>query len=181
MEKLHLNNLKLGLPGLTKTAGAFLAEAAAYCLDSQGFKPGVVLKVVGDINKEVAIFWTDKVDEQVKRTWKDSKEAVEYAATAIGILLTLEYTEFIIGERGRQDGVADYILTKRKETASLLNFDSPQAHLEITGILTEKAGNTIEGRLSIKKQKAKKYTKDGQQILIIVTEFSIPKAKIVKI
>ncbi len=181
MKKLHLNNLKKGLPGLTKTAGAFLAEAAAYCLDSQGYQSGVHLKISGDISSEVAIVWTDKVDEQVRRTWKDSKEAVEYAATAIGILLTLKYTDYIIAERGRQDGVADYILTKRNKQANLLNFETPQAHLEVTGILKETASNTIKARLRTKKLKAKKYTKQGIEVLIIITEFSIPKAKIIKI
>ena len=181
MKKLHLNTLKSGLPGLTKTAGAFLAEAAAYCLDSQGFMTGVVMKVTGDINENIAVFWTDIVDDQVKRTWRDNIEAVEYAATAIGILLTLEYTDFVIAERGRQDGVADYILTKKKNEANLLNFNTPQAHLEVTGILKEKVGNTLKGRLKIKRQKAKKHTKDGTEVLIIITEFSIPKAKIVKV
>ena len=181
MKKLHLNTLKSGLPGLTKTAGAFLAEAAAYCLDSQGFHSGVSMKVIGDITENVSIIWTDKVDEQVKKTWRDNKEAVEYAATAIGIVLTLEYTDFVIAARGRQSGVADYILTKKAAKADLLNFRSPQAHLEVTGIFREKGSNSIEARLKIKKQKAKKYTTTGTEVLIIITEFSIPKAKIVKV
>lgn len=94
MKELHLNRLKEGLPGITPAVGTYLAEAAAYCLDAQGYQSGVILKLFGNFNEDFALIWTDVVDDQVKRAWDDQVEAIEYAPTARAILLILELTNF---------------------------------------------------------------------------------------
>lgn len=55
MKKLDLDELKTGIPVVSKKIGAFLAEAAAICLHLNGYKSGVKLKVQGEIEETLTI------------------------------------------------------------------------------------------------------------------------------
>lgn len=178
MKDLHLDTLKEGLPGVTKTVGSFLAEAAALCLESNGHQSGLTIQLGGDVETSFQLFWTDVVTEQVKKTWKDKNESSEYGATAIAILVLLGLTDFIISERGIQTGTADYLLTTKENNSNLQNLKPPIAHLEVSGIWGEKPGNTINVRLRDKKKQVKAAIDRGETVFIIVTEFGIPKTKI---
>lgn len=174
MKELHLDDLKNGLPGMTSTVGAFLAEAAAFCLEMQGHKSSVILKVDGDFKEDYSLYWTDKVDEQVKRTWADENEATEYAATAIATLLVLDLTGFLISRRSKQTDKIDYYLINKNQPG----LPPPRALLEISGIFHEKPGNTINSRLRIKKISIDKIPNRTLSAYIIIVAFQIPKAKI---
>ena len=175
MKELHLNRLKEGLPGITAAIGAYLAEAAAYCLDAQGHQSGVILKVVGEYEEEFALIWTDVVDEQVKRAWADEVEATEYAATAIAILLILELTELLISQRSNQTNRTDYFLIDKNQSHS----HPPKAFLEVSGIFHEKPSNTIQMRLRTKKKNIDKIPNRREVTYIVIVEFLIPKAKMI--
>ena len=147
MRTIHLNTLKEGIPGITVAIGAFLAEAAAYCLEIQGHKSGVILHVTGDYEAKFSLKWSENIDDSVKKAWADEKEATEYGATAIALLLIDELTDFVISKRLRQGERADYFLQKKEH----LNILSSQAILEVSGIFEEKKGNTINMRIGVKK------------------------------
>lgn len=174
MRNLHLNKLKEGIPGITKAIGAFLAEAAAFCFDAQGHKPGVILKITGDFEEEFSVFWTDKINKSVKKAWADKKEATEYAATAIALLLIRELTDFSVSKRLRQGERADYFLEKRNAE----NDSTTEAILEVSGIFEEKLSNTVNMRLGVKKANIDKIENRDKTAVIIVVAFNIPKAKI---
>lgn len=178
MNQLHLDVLKEGLPGISKTVGAFLVEAAIVCLTDHGHTSGVVIHLGGDYETVFKLSWKDAITEQVRKTWKDKKEAAEYGASAIAILVLLALTKFMISERGVQMGVADYLLTTKENKANLSNLKSPIAHLEVSGIWKEHSKNSINMRLNAKEKQVKQAIEAGETILIIVTEFGIPKAKI---
>jgi hypothetical protein len=178
MKRLYLDELKEGLPGISKTVGAFLVEAAVVCLTAQNHKPGVLIRLSGNYEVTFELFWRDEMTEQIRKTWKDEKEAAEYGASAIAILVLLALTKFVISERGVQMGVADYLLTTRENNANLSNLKSPSAHLEVSGIWKEHPKNTINMRLNAKKKQVKQAIEAGETVLIVVTEFGIPKAKI---
>ena len=148
MKNLYLDNLKDGVSGITNAIGTFLAEAAAYCLDAQGHQPGVILKVIGDFEGEFSLHWTAVIDDKVKKAWADEKEATEYAATAIAILLIQELTDFYITKRLRQEDRADYFLEKR----NIITRNTSGALLEVSGIFEEHVQNTINARVRIKKE-----------------------------
>lgn len=179
MRKIHLDSLKIGLPGISPAAGTFLAEAAAYSLHVQGHRSGIILEVEGDFNDQFIIEWTDKIDNQVLNTWKDHNEAVEYAATAIAILLLLKFTNFVIAERSFQHGIGDYILTTKEQNAYIGNEKQISGFLEVSGIWQESKGNTLNIRLRKKKEKFKK--RFGKSAFIIIAEFSLPKAKMIQL
>lgn len=174
MKELHLNRLKEGLPGITAAVGTYLAEAAAYCLDAQGHQSGSVLKVVGNFEEEFILIWTDIIDDQVKRAWGDQNEATEYAATAIAILLILELTNFLIGQRSNQTDRTDYYLIDSNQSYSA----PPKAILEISGIFKETPSNSINMRLRTKKKNIDKISNRQETAYIVIVEFQIPKAKI---
>ncbi len=43
MNKLKLDELKNGLPGVSKNIAAFLVEAAVICLDQNGYRSGLIV------------------------------------------------------------------------------------------------------------------------------------------
>jgi len=175
MDELHFDDLKDDVSGITNAIGTFLAEAAAYCLDAQGHQSGVILKVIGDFENEFSLHWTTTIDEKVKKAWADEKEATEYAATAIAILLTLKLTGYVIYKRLRQGERADYFLVKRDMSDKL----NSNALLEVSGIFEEHAKNTINARVNIKKENIDKIPNREKTAVIIVVAFNNAKAKII--
>jgi len=176
MRKLNLDQLKEGLPGVTKSFGAFLAEAAMYCLEENGHQGTVQLKVTGHFEETFELIWTDKVTEDVKSTWYDVKEATEYAATAIAMLIIPVLTDFDLFKRTR--GGTDYVLGKTKSTAQNSPLDI--SYLEISGLWKEASNNTINMRVNLKKKQVKRTVIDAPSF-IVVTAFNLPKTKIVKL
>ena len=175
MRKLHLDELKKGLSGVTEAFGTFLAEAAMFCLEENGHRGQAILSVLGDFEEDFLLIWTDSLTEEVKNSWVDTKEAVEYGATGIAMLTVLALTKFDVFRRTR--GGTDYILTK-SDNAQLAN-KLEICYLEISGILTETSGNTLNMRVSLKEKQVKK-TVDDASAFVIVTEFGQPKTKISK-
>ena len=76
------------------------------------------------------IIWSDKVDERVKRSWKDKTEATEYAAVGIATLLTEYLLNLKIVERSYIGTNVDYILGEMSKDDS---FFRQKAKLEISG------------------------------------------------
>ena len=116
MRKLNLNNLKEGIGGLTEAFGSFLAEAAMVCLETNHQKGKAILKVEGDFKENFEINWTGKLTEEVRNSWHDKKEATEYGATAIALLLLLELTDYDRFKRTR--GGTDYMISKAQKGKS---------------------------------------------------------------
>lgn len=173
MRKLHLDELKKGLSGVTEAFGIFLAEAAMFCLEENGHRGTAVLAVSGDFQEDFLLVWTDNLTEEVKSSWVDTKEAVEYGATGIAMLTVLALTKFDVFRRTR--GGTDYILTKSEDAK--FSEKSETCYLEISGILKETASNTLNMRVSLKEKQVQK-TVDDASAFVIVTEFSQPKTKI---
>ncbi len=171
MKKLNLDILKEGLPGFSKTVGAFLAEAALVCLEQNNHQSGVLLEVTGEYTAIFEIVWTGNIDSVVKEGWRDIVETTEYGATAIAILLLRELTDFQYFERMRQDEIGDYLIKQSKEV-------TPFSFLEISGIWNENAENNVSIRVNTKVRKISKKAKSKLELFTIVTEFSKPEAKI---
>jgi len=87
MRKLNLDDLKKGQAGISPKFAETMLEAAVFCLTENGHQSGVVLKIEGDITEKIQLFWSIKIDNQIRRSWQDLTEAAEYGATALGALL----------------------------------------------------------------------------------------------
>lgn len=88
MKKINLDELKSGQAGITPIIAEFLVEAAVFCLLENKHQSGVKLKGVGNYEKEFELHWTGSMTQQMKKAWKDRREATEYGATAIAALLS---------------------------------------------------------------------------------------------
>lgn len=180
MRKLNLDILKTGVPVISKKIGAFLAEAAAICLKLNGYQSGVQLKVVGEIEETFVIEWSDKVTDEILNSWNDAKEATEFGATALAIVLLLERTDFTYFIRAYQGTGIDYWLGTGKYSGNELPTKKRKGRLEISGILKESKSNTIQMRIAQKKKQTKKTENTKLPVYIVVVEFGQPKAKIIK-
>lgn len=180
MERLDLDLLKTGIPIISKKIGAFLAEAAAICLYLNGYKSGVELIVEGEIEETLTIEWNDEVTTDVLDSWNDTKEATEFGATALAILLLLKYTDFTYVVRAYQGTGIDYWLGKGEYTSEILPMSNRKGRLEVSGILKENKNNTVNIRINQKKKQSKKSDNTALPVYIVVVEFSKPKAKIIK-
>ena len=67
MRQLNLDILKQGLPGFSKTIGAYLAEAALVCLEENKHQSGVLIEITGDFQETFEIIWTGKYNKCCKR------------------------------------------------------------------------------------------------------------------
>lgn len=180
MKTLDLDKFKTGIPVISKKIGAFLAEAAAICLHLNGYQSGVKLQVEGEVVDTLTIKWNDEVTNDVLNSWNDAKEATEFGATALAILLLLEYTNFTYFIRAFQGTGIDYWLGKGKYSGEILPTGDRKGRLEISGILKASKGNTINMRVNQKKKQSKKTDNTDLPVYIVVVEFSEPKAKIIK-
>ncbi len=111
-------------------------------------------------------------------SWKDLKEATEYGATAIALLILIHFEKCDFVERLPQTAIGDYFLKK----GDLENKDTEnEIFLEISGIFKEHSKQAINVRLGQKKKQLINKPIVGLYVLIAVIEFSTPKAKIIKI
>ena len=174
MRKLELDNLKDGIGGLTEAFGTFLVEAAMYCLEQNNHNGQAVLQVEGYFDEKFELIWSGRLTEEVKGSWYDRKEATEYGATAIAILLVNELTDYNKFKRTR--GGTDYIISKGKSTNTKL---SDISYLEISGLWKETKNNTLTMRVNLKRKQVERTIIDASAF-VIVTEFGNPKTKIHK-
>lgn len=177
MRILNLNKLKKGTLGMTEVVGAYMAQAAAYFLEKSKHKSGIVLKVEGLFEESFELIWTDEVNEKVKRSWRDSLEATEYAAVGISALLSELLLDLVIVERSYIGTRVDYILgVASSDERPFIE----KAKLEVSGIGKATPTNSLKQRV---KDKLKQVQLSEDQTLpsyVIVVEFGEPKAKIIK-
>jgi len=177
MRILNLDQLKRGTPGITEVVGAYLAQATSFFLEEHGHKSGVIIEVSGLFKENFQVIWSDKVDERVRRSWRDNIEATEYAAVGIAALLTESLLNLSIVERSYIGTYVDYILGEMN--ADKYSF-LQKAKLEVSGIGKETPKNTVKQRIKVKLKQVQKSSSKELPSYVIVVEFGKPKAKIVK-
>ncbi len=179
MKKINFQQLEEGLIGISPKAGAYLAEASAFCLEANGHESGVILKISGKIEEKLQIQWNILVDEQVKRSWKDSLEATQFGAVGIAISLMLELTGYTVIERSFIGTGFDYVLgieeIKKDGSVQLIS----KVRLEVSGLWKESKTNTVNQRVKQKLKQTNVSDYTNLDAYIVVVEFSTPKAKFV--
>lgn len=134
----------------------------------------------GDFAEEFAVVWQQSIRQDAKTTWGDSRETAEFGATALALLLILAMTDYHEFERKEQGGGFDFAIWKPAQPTGKVNVERKSGRVEVSGILKETPGNTINMRVAIKKRQAAKSTELNLQIFIVIVEFGMPKAKIVQ-
>lgn len=177
MRKIHLKNLENEIPEISKAFRAIMLEAAQYCLNVSGHKSGVTLKISGEFDETIQLFWDKStISNEEHITWRDKKEATRYAAKGIAILLIKELTEYTHFERLYQGLGIDFFLSDNNEKVTNRNL----SRLEVSGLFKETKGNTLNIRIGNKKNQVKKSDFLGFSVYIVVVEFEKPSAKIIR-
>ena len=132
----------------------------------------VMLHLIDFEQDAVPLYWEDRYDGQLERTYADLQSVTERAAVCISILLALNLTEYTVIERSRKGTGFDYMLGDKND-----EFYQPTARLEISGIYQETEVNTVETRFSIKKRQTERSDYTKLPAYISVVEFGTPKAK----
>lgn len=176
---MSLDSLHNGIPALSSGKANMLKEACVWCLNKCRHINGVAIAVQSDERQEnLPICWDSKqIDEEdIKRAY-DQKDAVEYGAEAVSLLLIRECTQYTAINRAVIGTGIDYWLGS-KETVGNNIFSKSDARLEVSGILQEDNSNTVKKRI---KGKLRQTTPtDGTfPVFVSVIEFSQPKAEMV--
>ncbi|MBD0345546.1 MAG: hypothetical protein ICV63_12140 [Coleofasciculus sp. Co-bin14] len=173
-ETLVLAKLGEGLPAITPSFGAALAEACAVCLEEQGHSQGVELKVEGAFRAVFKLYW-QPVTDQMLRCWNDKEYTTEQAAYGIAFMLLDKLTNFTVIERSRRGTGFDYWLGIKDETQEL-PFQN-KVRLEVSGI---RRGDDTRIRARVKQKIDQTNPSDGAlPAYILVVEFSRPLSWIV--
>jgi hypothetical protein len=167
-----LDEIKLGLPGITKNIGCFLFEACIVTLNRHNHDcQGTIIKVSGDTKIDVKLIWENIFDEQMDRAWKNQLEATEHGAECIVVLLTLKLTDFTIIQRSRKGDGFDYWLGYKDD----ILFQN-KARLEISGIY-ENNNIEVNKRYNVKLKQTEQTDNINLPAFIGIIEFSNPLAK----
>ena len=175
--ELRLTRLAEGLPGITPTVGAYLAEAGAIRFEDQNHPKGVELSVDGDFEAIYEVYWHD-VTDQMLRSWRDHEYTTEHAACGVALLLICDLTEYTVISRSQKDTGFDYwIGTEEEDEGRPPSFES-KVRLEISGI---RSGNDrdILARVNKKLRRLDKFP-NPLPAYIIVVEFSAPVSRVVR-
>lgn len=159
---------------LTPARCANFAEAACVCLEKLGHLPGVKMMVRGDGEGKVVLQWK-KLGTTVFDSWVNLEEAVEDAAYGLALALIWELSEYQIVKQSNKGSGIDFWLGKKEEGYPFQD----KAKLEVSGILRGTMGQ-INARVKQKMAQATASDGGGQQVFVIVAEFSRPFSKIVQ-
>ncbi len=173
-----LEDIKRGLPGLTKDAGGSLRETAIVCLDSQKHSSGVhcEMRSLKDTYSVLRLAWDSDVTDQMRNTWYDRREATELGAAGVAILIILAFTDYTVLRRMDVDENTgmDYWLSMSTAVGDITeNFLQGDARLEVAGRRSEST-KTIENIVHNKLKRSIKSDDTGTPAYVVVVEFSSP-------
>ena len=171
-QAIVLTKLGEGLPAITPSFGAALAEACAICLQDQGHAQGVELQVSGEFTTRFQLYW-QTVTEQMLRCWNDQEFATEQAAYGITFMLVQQLTSYTVIERSRKGTGFDYWLGQESESL----FQN-KVRLEVSGI---RRGDDSRLKARVRQKIEQTNPSDGAlPAYIVVVEFSQPRSVMVQ-
>src|SRR3954451_20662675 len=82
---ISLSTLSEGMPGLTPAWGGVMAEAASVCLESQGHRVSVDLRIDGDF-RDLWVVQRLAVSEQMRNAHRNGDTTTEHGAYGVALL-----------------------------------------------------------------------------------------------
>lgn len=167
--QIHLSELLDESTGLSHGAGSNAAEAAAVCLEENGHRGPICLKIIGKTPSEFSIDWTP-VTRSVRDSHNDLQDATKDGAVGIAAICAGRLYGRMIVKQSRKKSGFDYYLAPR----GAFLFQETMGY-EISGILQNddiEIGKRVRQKL--------RQVKNGNSTIdshIFVVEFSQPKAK----
>lgn len=170
VKNINLELIKEGMPGITPAIGSYLYENCLVSLDQSGHTSGTEFQVNGLRNEIYHLCWEGQITNQMTRSYTDDIETTEQGAVCISVLMAKRLTDYNVIERSWRGTGIDYWLGYESDPLM-----QRVARLEVSGIKTESATNTVSGRYE---QKARQTELSDDTLLpayISVVEFSSPK------
>jgi hypothetical protein len=170
------DELREGKLGLSAVYGSFLVEGAACCLHKNGHhSPGSLVLTVEE-SLMTSLIWK-KVGAELDSTWADLKEAAEYGAYAVAIVVCLKLTNFPRVGRCAQEGTGiDIWVTDDADERGIFQR---AARLEVSGILRDDQNRT-KARLKQKHLQTKRSDETTLPAYVAVVEFGSPEIRMQK-
>lgn len=171
---LNLEDLALGLPGVTPRIGAYYAEAAGVCLQEEEHRPGVSLVIGGALAHQVEVYWElQEQTEQLERAWRDREVATEAGAYGVAALLIDQLTDYTVVERSRKGPGFDYWLGPKQLATELFQGT---ARLEVSGI---RRGSAVDIAARVRQKTRQIEPSDGiLPGVVVVVEFGSPQTRV---
>lgn len=168
--KINIEDLRLGIVGLTQAMGSFYAETASVCLDDQGHSSPTPMNVIM-LEKQATV--TTMIDWVAPagpaKANSDLQEATEYGSYGIAALIACKPRGLEMQRSAKGTGI-DFWLTPGP-------LMQRSARLEVSGILRgpERIGERA-------KQKLKQTQKSAGRlpVTVVIVEFSRPESWIVE-
>lgn len=175
---LKLETLADGIPVIPEVAVEFYKQNCMMCFDHSNHKSNVSMSVNHDNqDSNATVIWNGDVSELMRKQYGDLVKATDYAACTIALLIVRELTQYTGIEQSAIGTSIDYYLAPQNKD-DILIFNHA-ARLEVSGILMENTGNTINARIREKINRLK--ADPNLPTIIIIVEFSKPQAKMVYI
>ena len=171
MDTIQLTEIKQGTPGITPVEGANLYENCVVALHNSSHPVPVTLQVSGINTCNYSLLWEDTFSDQLRRTYADEQSVTERAAVAVSVVLALRQTDYTVIERSRKGTGFDYMLGDGQDP-----LFTPKARLEVSGIMHETDGNTVEQRFRQKTVQTSQSDDTRLPAYVSIVEFSTPKA-----
>lgn len=171
MDEIKLNDILVGMPGITPIEGANLLENFVVVMHSVGHTPPAVLALYGQQEDSCKLSWADTYSQQMAKTYADIQSATERAAVCLSILLAKQITGYSVVHRSWKGTGFDYFLGD--EDCDLFNV---KARLEVSGIYKENNGNSIKHRFVQKCRQVERTDWMGLPAFVSIIEFNVPKA-----
>lgn len=177
IRELALESLADGIPTIPDDAVGYYKQKCMVCFHNQGHESGVWLVVeYRNSNEIIKVCWSGEVTDEILRAWADLRQATFDAASAMALLLVREFTEFTAIRQAAIGTTVDYYLARQEPVDDLIFNDV--SRLEVSGILQENEGNTVESRV---REKLRRLEPERDlPALIVVVEFSQPWSKMVE-
>lgn len=167
--------------GVNSKILAHHAQAAVFCLQKQGHNSPKQGKVEGDWSASMNISWEQESQEDLEKNWEE-EDATEWGAVVIALSLVV-HKNYRVSKRAQRrlpDGKTtafDYWLENNSNNPS--RFEDT-VRLEISGIL-KGTESKINRRVREKTERIEESELPNYRAIILVVEFSNPKAKVCQI
>jgi hypothetical protein len=138
------------------------------------------MMVSGNFEKRFTVVWEKDINVATLASWKDENQIANFGAVGIAILLAIELLGIVSFEEGIIGTGIDFWVSTKSSSSQLIPFINREARIEVSGILQENLGNTVNMRVGQKKKQMKSSDHSQLPGWVIVVEFSTPKTKIVR-
>ena len=165
--KINIEDLRLGIVGLTQAMGSFYAETASVCLDDQGHSSPTPMNVIM-LEKQATV--TTMIDWVAPagpaKANSDLQEATEYGSYGIAALIACKPRGLEMQRSAKGTGI-DFWLTPGP-------LMQRSARLEVSGILS---GSRASMRARVKEKLNQSQKSAGMlPVIVVVVEFSRPES-----